>query len=130
MSKINGVSIPGTLERSPKKAQRTYAKAMASAEEQYGSGQRAGRVAYAAVKHEYEKVGDHWEKKSDSGPSDSRSRQASGAKRRGRGTTHGGVDVEYNSRQDLYARAKSLGVEGRSTMSKQQLADAIAQRQG
>ena len=62
--------LPSTLGRSPAKAQRTYAKAHDSAAEQYGEGERAHRVAYAAVKHSYEKVGDHWEPKEKNGPSD------------------------------------------------------------
>lgn len=55
--------LPSTLRRSSPKAQRTFAKAHDAAAEQYGSEERAHRVAYAAVKHSYEKVGDHWEAK-------------------------------------------------------------------
>ena len=55
--------LPSTLQRSPKKAQRTYAKAYDAAADQYGSTKRANQVAWAAVKHAYEKVGDHWEQK-------------------------------------------------------------------
>lgn len=57
--------IPSTLQRSEPKAQRTFAKAHDSAVEEYGEGERAHRVAYAALKHSYEKVGDHWEPKDD-----------------------------------------------------------------
>jgi hypothetical protein len=39
------------------------------------------------------------------------------------------VDVQGNSKQELYDRAKKLGVEGRSNMDKKQLADAIARKQ-
>src|SRR5947209_14577163 len=55
--------IPDTLRRSPVKAQRTYREAHDSAVEQHGEGERAHRVAFAAVKHSFEKVGDHWEPK-------------------------------------------------------------------
>ncbi len=55
--------MPSTLKRSPAKAQRTYAKTLESAEREYGPGERAGRTAYAAVKHGFRKVGDHWEAK-------------------------------------------------------------------
>jgi cation transport regulator ChaB len=55
--------LPSTLKKSDTKAQRTFAKAHDSAVESYGEGQRAHRVAYAALKHSYEKVGDHWEAK-------------------------------------------------------------------
>jgi cation transport regulator ChaB len=55
--------LPDTLKRSPAKAQRTFAKAHDSAVKEYGEGGRAHRVAYAALKHGFEKVGDHWEPK-------------------------------------------------------------------
>jgi hypothetical protein len=51
--------MPGTLKRSPKKAQRTYEKALGSAEQEYGNGERAHRTALSALKHSFEKVGDH-----------------------------------------------------------------------
>src|SRR6185312_10093389 len=62
--------MPSTLERSPKHAQAIWSKAHDSAVDEYGEGERAHRTAYAALKHEYEKVGDHWEKKEQAGPSD------------------------------------------------------------
>lgn len=40
--------LPGTIRRSPKKAQETLAKAHDSAAEQYGDEERAHRVAYNA----------------------------------------------------------------------------------
>ncbi len=55
--------LPGTLKRSPKKAQKTFAKTHDSAAEEYGDGERAHRVAFSALKHTHEKVGDHWEPK-------------------------------------------------------------------
>lgn len=122
--------LPGTLERSDEEIQRTYAKTKASAEEQYGEGERAERTAWASVKDKAEKVGDRWERKDESGPSDPRSKQGSTeAKRHGEGETFGGVDVEQNSKEDLYERAQDLGVEGRSDMSKEELARAIARKQ-
>jgi cation transport regulator ChaB len=62
--------LPGTLQRSPEKAQRTFAKAHDSAADTYGEGERAHRVAYGAVKHKFQKKGDHWEPKGHKGPSD------------------------------------------------------------
>jgi len=122
--------LPSTLERSPDKAQRTYAKTKASAEEQYGEGERAERAAWSQVKQGFEKKGDHWEAKDEKGPSDSRSKQSSSkAKRDGRGRTHGGVDVEGNSKGELMDRARELDVQGRSDMPKEELADAIARKQ-
>jgi cation transport regulator ChaB len=121
--------LPDTLKRSPAKAQRTFAKAHDSAVEQYGEGERAHRTAYGALKHSYEKVGDHWEAKDEKGPSDPRSEGTTAEKRRGVGETFGGVDFEGHTKQELYDRAKRLGVEGRSRMSKRELARAIASRQ-
>lgn len=125
-----GVHLPGTLKRSPPKAQRTYAKVKENAEREYGSGERAGRTAIAALKHNFEKVGDHWEPKKKPGPSDPRSaQQTTEAKRAGKGETYGGVDVFGHSRQELYERAKALNVRGRAAMNKEQLAAAIAKKQ-
>jgi cation transport regulator ChaB len=112
--------IPSTLRRSPEKAQRTFAKAHDSAAEEYGEGRRANQTAWAAVKHSFEKVGDHWEKKGRKGPSDA---QAAG----GRGTnrqTKGGVDANA-SKSHLMDIAKRLDISGRSRMKKDQLVDAI-----
>ena len=105
--------LPSTLQRSPKKAQRTFAKTYDSAAEQYGDESRAARTAYAAVKHSYEKVGDHWEPKHEKGPSDG-----------GRGDNAGGVDRNA-SKKHLYEIAQRLDVPGRSTMDKDELVEAI-----
>ena len=112
--------LPSTLQRSPEKAQRTFAKAHDSAAAEYGEGERAHRVAFSALKHSYEKVGDHWEEKGTKGPSDA---QAKGGVRTNRKTA-GGVDAEA-SKAHLYDVAKRLHVRGRSTMSKPQLVEAI-----
>lgn len=120
--------LPGTLRRSPATAQRTFAKAHDSAVETYGEGTRAHRAAYSALKHTFEKVGDHWERKDSKGPSDPRARRRGAAARRGEGKTYGGVNIEGNSKQQLYERAKRAGIEGRSQMSKEELAEALARR--
>ena len=119
--------LPGTLRRSPRKAQRTFAKAHDSAAEQYGDEERANRVAYNAVKHQFQKVGDHWEPKGHKGPSDERA--ANPRARENRGRTAGGVDVIGSSRQELMGRAAKLGIRGRSKMTKQELGEAIASKQ-
>jgi cation transport regulator ChaB len=122
--------LPSTLKKSSAKAQRTFAKAHDSAADQYGEGERAHRTAYAALKHTHERKGDRWVAKDEKGPSDPRSRQRSTeAKRAGCGETYGGVDAEGNTKQELYERARRLGVEGRSKMSKRELARAIAKAQ-
>jgi cation transport regulator ChaB len=122
--------LPGTLKRSPAKAQRTYAKTLDSSEETYDSTRRAHQAAWSAVKHSFEKVGDHWETKDEKGPSDPQARQRGKAARNRPRSTHGGVDVEGNTKEQLYERAKKAGVSGRSRMSKSELADAIARKQG
>jgi cation transport regulator ChaB len=122
--------LPGTLKRSPTKAQRTYAKTLDAAEEQYDSEARAHQTAWAAVKHSHEKVGDHWEPKDEKGPSDEQSKQSGAAARNRPKRTHGGVDAVGNTKQELYERAKRAGVRGRSKMSKADLADAIARKEG
>ena len=121
--------LPGTLERSPKKVQRTYEKTLDSAHEEYGSEERAHRTAWSAVKHVAEKRGDHWELKDSKGPSDPQAAQGGAAARERPKRTHGGVDVQGQSKQDLYERAKDLDVPGRSNMTKEELADAIARKQ-
>ncbi len=72
MPKVNKEELPGTLQRSPAKAQRTYADTLEHAHEEYDSEERAHRTAYASLKHSFEKVGDHWEPKDGKGPSDER----------------------------------------------------------
>ena len=121
--------LPDTLRRSPKKAQETWIKAHDAAVEQYGEGERAHRTAFAAVKHTFEKVGDRWQPKKDKGPSDPRSTKTTKQKARNVGETFGGVDFYGNTKDELYERAKALGVEGRSKMSKADLARAIAKKQ-
>jgi cation transport regulator ChaB len=112
--------LPGTLQRSPKKAQRTFAKAHDSAADEYGDERRANQVAWAAVKHSFEKVGDHWEPKDKKGPSD---RQAAGGRDTNR-KTKGGVDANA-SKSHLLDVAKKLDISGRSKMKKRVLVDAI-----
>ena len=113
--------LPSTLQRSDDKAQRTFAKAHDAAADEYGSEERAHRVAYAAVKHSYEKVGDHWEPKKKRGPSDKR---AEGGGPNASGPSAEGVDANA-SKKHLLDIARRLDVRGRSTMSKSELVDAI-----
>jgi cation transport regulator ChaB len=113
--------LPSTLQRSDAKAQRTFAKAHDSAAEQYGSEERAHRVAYSAVKHSFEKVGDHWEPKEQKGPSDE---LAEGRGPRSSGRSAEGVDANA-SKKHLLDVARRLDVRGRSTMSKSELVEAI-----
>jgi cation transport regulator ChaB len=112
--------LPSTIERSGDKAQRTFAKAHDSAAAQYGEGERAHRVAYSALKHSHEKVGDHWEAKEQAGPSDA---QAEGGVHTNRETASG-VDANASKRH-LQEIARRLDVSGRSRMRKDELVEAI-----
>ena len=113
--------LPSTLQRSDAEAQRTFTKAHDSAAEQYGSEERAYRVAYAALKHSFEKVGDRWERKKEKGPSDARAE---------RGGLHNPIPSAEGgdanaSKSHLLDIARRLDVRGRSTMDKTELVDAI-----
>jgi cation transport regulator ChaB len=113
--------LPSTLQRSDDKAQRTWAKTHDSAVETYdGDEQRANRVAWAAVKHTHEKVGDHWEPKERPGPSDARAEGGAGTDRQ----TRGGVDANA-TKAHLMDVARRLDVPGRSSMTKDELVEAI-----
>jgi cation transport regulator ChaB len=113
--------LPSTVKRSNAKAQRTFAKAHDAGADQYSSEERAHRVAYAALKRSFEKVGDRWLPKKKSGPSDARAE---------RGGLHNpvpsdeGVDANA-SKKHLLDIARKLDISGRSTMDKSQLVDAV-----
>jgi cation transport regulator ChaB len=114
--------LPSTLKRSNRKAQKTFAKTYDAAIEQYdGDERRAHQVAFASLKHSHEKVGDHWEPKDEYGPSDAR------AEERGPDSdtpTAGGVDANA-SKKHLYELATRMEIKGRSSMTKQQLVEAL-----
>jgi cation transport regulator ChaB len=115
--------LPSTLQRSDPKAQRTFAKTHDAAAEEYGEGERAHRTAYGALKHSYEKVGDHWEPKEQKGPSDEHAAEGG---QRSRKPTKGGVDANA-SKAHLMDVARELDISGRSKMKKDELVDAIQQ---
>lgn len=122
-------SLPETLKRSPKKAQETWLKTHDSAVEQYGDGEQAHRTAFKSLKQGWEKVDDRWVRKDHPGPSDPRSRLRGKAARDGRGEAFGGVDYLGHTKAELYDRARGLKIEGRSTMTKLELARAIDRAQ-
>jgi cation transport regulator ChaB len=123
--KLDRERLPSTLARSPEKAQRTYLETLESAEKTYdGDEERAHRAAFAAVKHSFEKVGDHWEPKDHKGPSDAQAERGGQAARAGAGETHEGVDANA-SKAHLLDVARRLDIPGRSKMSKDELVDAI-----
>jgi hypothetical protein len=110
-SSMDREALPGTLRRSSAKAQRTYAETLKAAHDTYpGDEERAHRTAIAALKHSFEKVGDHWE------PKDEKARR----------TTGGEAVAAWQSAAASSARhramssrpRKALRVAGRSKMTK------------
>jgi cation transport regulator ChaB len=130
MPKSNGkepkgdTDVPSTIERSDRHAQEIYTKAHDSAVESYGEGERAHRTAFAALKHSYEKVGDHWEAKDRKGPSDRRAARGGQPARDEPQPTAGGVDANA-SKKHLRDVARRRDVPGRSKMDKDELVAAI-----
>ncbi|WP_309073441.1 ChaB family protein [Paenarthrobacter sp.] len=113
--------LPSTLQRSDQKAQDTFAKTYDSAMESYDNdSSRAARTAFAALKHSYEKVGDHWEAKEERGPSDDRAEEGVASHK----PTAGGVDANA-SKKHLYRRARELNITCRSKMDKNELVEAL-----
>lgn len=122
--------LPSTIQRSEPHAQHIWAKTHDSAVETYGEGGRAHRVAYSALKHEYKKSGDKWVPKDGKGPSDPQAARGPTTRKKStdepRAKTGGGkVVTDGASKQELYDRAQKLDISGRSKMSKEELAQAV-----
>ncbi len=113
--------LPSTLQRSDQHAKQVFAKTYDSAMDQYDDEQRAHQTAFASLKHTHEKVGDHWERKDENGPSDARAEEGG---RDSDQPTAGGVDAKA-TKKHLYALAARLEIKGRSSMTKDQLVDAL-----
>lgn len=116
--------LPSTVARSDAHAQATWARTHDSAVAEYGDGERAHRTAFASLKHGYEKVGDHWERKAQAGPSDDQDARTGEAARRSTEPTAGGVDARA-SKAHLLKLAQRLDVRGRSRMTKDELVQAL-----
>lgn len=122
--------MPSTIKRSSKKAQDTYEKTLEHAEEEYPNDpERSHRTAFSSLKHSFEKKGDKWVAKDHKGPSDPEAAESGPPSKHKSAKTFGGVDCYGNTKEELYGRAKGLDVEGRSSMNKEQLAEAIARKQ-
>jgi hypothetical protein len=52
--------LPGTVQRSSPETQEAFRRAREDAFRVYGEGDLADRAAYATLKKEFEKCGDHW----------------------------------------------------------------------
>lgn len=119
--KLKKSDLPSPVRRSEKKARRTFAKTYQSAMETYHDESRASAAAYASLKHSYEKVGDHWERKDERGPSDARAEQGGPDNSE---ESAGGVDANA-TKEHLLGLARRLDVKGRSTMTKAELVEAL-----
>jgi hypothetical protein len=110
--------MPSTLRRSSREAQETWIKAHDGAVRMYGEGQRASRSAYAALKHDFQKVGHRWKPKEGHAPSEKARRET------GQQSARAEVDPQA-SKERLYRRARELHVRGRSSMTKKELINAL-----
>jgi cation transport regulator ChaB len=116
--------LPATLKRSPAKAQATYMHTLESAEDDHGDGEAAHRIAFASLKHSFEKVGDHWELKDEPGPSDDQDAKTGQEALMNPVKTAGGVDARANKTHLLHLAAR-LAIRGRTSMTKAELVSAI-----
>lgn len=116
--------LPGTLKRSPAKAQATYVHTLEAAEQTHGDGEAAHRIAFGSLKHSFEKVGDHWEPKDEPGPSDDQDAKTGVEARTRPVKTAGGVDARA-TKTHLLDVATRLEIVGRWTMTKSDLIVAI-----
>jgi cation transport regulator ChaB len=117
--------LPSTIRRSDEHAQAIFTETLNSAEATYGPGERARRTAFASLKHSYEKVGDHWEPKAHRGPSDEQAARGVGEGSARARPTAGGVDAKGHTKQELLDRARSLGVDVRTRMTKDEIVVAL-----
>jgi len=60
VSRYPMTELPGTLQRSCREAQETFLRALDDAVRIHGESDQAHRTAYAALKRDFEKLGDHW----------------------------------------------------------------------
>jgi ChaB len=116
--------LPATLKRSPDKAQATYMHTLESAEEVHGDGEAAHRIAFASLKHSFEKVGDRWEPKDEPGPSDAQDAKRGVEARTSTTPTAGGVNANA-TKAHLLDIARRLNIGGRTRMTKADLVTAI-----
>jgi hypothetical protein len=119
---VDESELPGTLQRSSAKAQRTYLQRV---RERVACGPDGVRRAEARLREGRRPLGAEEEAR----PVRSAGAQGGCRARDQPKRTFGGVDVEGHTKAALYERAKKLDVADRSRMSKEELADAIARRQ-
>ena len=113
--------LPSTLRRSDPQAERTWSTANNSAAKQHAEGARAHQTAWAAPEQTHEKVGNRWVPESTRGASIPPGRSNHDGRK-----IFGGVDDAGGIRMELYERARRLDIAGRRSMSRVELATAIA----
>jgi hypothetical protein len=64
-SRYGLTGLPGTVQRSCHDARVTFTRAHRDAVQAYGEGEQADRAAFAVLKQDFEKRGDHWIAKPD-----------------------------------------------------------------
>lgn len=124
--KVHKGELPGAVARSGKKARRAFAEAHDAAAEKYGEGQRALRIAFSTLEQTHEKVGKRWERKDGGGKSHA---EHGTSPARGADTTRVGNAGPQATKAQLYDTAKRLDIQRRSTMTKSELATAIAREE-
>ena len=124
LSKKQEDRLPATLARSSPKAKATYMHTLEAAEHVHGDGEAAHRIAFASLKHSFEKVGDHWEQKDEPGPSDDQDAKIGVEARTRPVKTAGGVNARA-TKSHLMDLATRLDIRGRWAMSKADLIAAI-----
>ncbi len=117
--------VPSTIARSDDKAVRTYKETLDSAEKSYpDDAERSHRTAFSALKHTHEKVGDHWEPKSENGPSDDQAATPAPRNRRSTTPTAEGVNARA-TKAHLVEVAKRLGIKSAAKHKKDELVEEI-----
>ena len=112
--------MPSTIERSNRHAQEIWVKTHDSAVETYGEGEAAHRVAFASLKHSYEKEGDRWVEKDEKGPSDPQA---------ARGPTTRKKSTDPDRAPTAGGKVAKTGSEARRKATEARREDAQARRQ-
>ncbi len=115
--------VPSTIARSDDKAVRTFKKTLESAEDSYGSEERARRTAFASLKHTHEKVGDHWEPKEEKGLSDPQAEKGTPESGQQRETAQG-VDANA-TKKHVDEIARKVGIDDPEQLNKGELVKVI-----
>jgi hypothetical protein len=113
------------FQKSGRRAQESYAKALDSAIQTYGAGDRARRSAIASVSRTFQRLGDRWVPRS---PQSARTAQATrrsaSSANSSRPTQSGNIDMK-STKDNLMNAARRMQIPGRSRMNKPELVAAL-----